>query len=138
VRLRRSSFLPCAVICVLVPRGLNHLSAGWRFAASAIAASGSGSCIVCSAAALVQMLRRPRQRACTAMHVKPRQTVREIIRSTRLPERQELLAVGCPVGAHLVADECRQVGPDAVAVAGVALLWVLDTTREQFMAAIRG
>jgi hypothetical protein len=70
---------------------------------------------------------RPRRSVRTATHAQPRERVRKnadlrLCPTARTPERQQLLAVGFPVGAHLVSDERREIGADAVAVPGVALL----------------
>jgi hypothetical protein len=37
------------------------------------------------------------------------------------------------VFAHFIADVIRDVGAPAIAVPGIALDWVMDATRKQFM-----
>lgn len=72
------------------------------------------------------------------MRVKPRQAVRKNVdlRLARPPKRQQLRAVGRPVGAHPVSDERREIGADAVAVPAVAEHCVLNHAGQQFVALV--
>src|SRR5262245_10210409 len=80
---------------------------------------------------------RPRARAPRAVVEQPRLSVRELVgRPTADPEREQRVAVRCPVHPHGGPDEGAQIVTTAVAVAIVLDRRIIDLAGQQFSALI--
>src|SRR5262245_12764697 len=83
---------------------------------------------------LLEVPPRPRARAGRAAVEQPRLSVRELVgRPTADPEREQLLAMGRPVGAHQRGDEGVQILAVTVAIAVVSHHGVVDIAGQQLV-----